>query len=314
MPDPDMSRLQAELQRLYLPQPPCAPGQDTPLIDDHGQVRALVLSLAGPADWALLARVWHGVQADLDLPAPAIAVAGAVGYQLWFSLADPVPAPQGLALLEALRLHYLGDVKAARVGLLPTLAPRSTVAAAPAALVPAAHAALVPARLPPGDQWSAFVSPDLAPVFADEPWLESAPNPAGQADLLSRLACMQAADVQRVLDQLRPRQRLPSAELAPAAAASTDPGAGRGGAAGVDVQAVADRVAEGATDRAPDSLAKGAVDPDAAALLDDRRPTGHGRGPRRFLLEVMNDPAVPLGLRIDAAKALLPYVDDTARP
>ncbi|MBQ0941796.1 hypothetical protein KAK07_00470 [Ideonella sp. 4Y16] len=28
--------------------------------------------------------------------------------------------------------------------------------------------------------------------------------------------------------------------------------------------------------------------------------------PRAFLLPVMNDPAVPLALRIDAAKALLP--------
>jgi hypothetical protein len=34
------------------------------------------------------------------------------------------------------------------------------------------------------------------------------------------------------------------------------------------------------------------------------------REPRAFLLEVMNHPGVPLHLRIEAAKALLPYAKD----
>jgi hypothetical protein len=42
------------------------------------------------------------------------------------------------------------------------------------------------------------------------------------------------------------------------------------------------------------------------------RPAGPaGAGAKRFLLQVMNDDTVPLALRIEAAKALLPYPDDT---
>ena len=73
-----MNRLQAEQQRLYLSH-------------DSGP-RALMLALAQPGSWAGLAKVWQGVQADLELPAPAIAVSGTDSYQLWFSLAQPVAA------------------------------------------------------------------------------------------------------------------------------------------------------------------------------------------------------------------------------
>ena len=145
MSDPALTRLQSELHRLYLPQARGA-GADTearltpddlPLIDAHGQVRALVLALSGPADWALLSTVWHGVQAELELPAPAIAVAGAAGYQLWFSLAEPVPVPRGQAFLDALRRHYLGHIKATRVALLPAVAAASPWQAVHALPVPA---------------------------------------------------------------------------------------------------------------------------------------------------------------------------------
>ena len=54
----------------------------------------MVLELTGPADWDVLSAVWRGVQADLELPAPAIAVSGTDGLQLWFSLEAPVPAAQ----------------------------------------------------------------------------------------------------------------------------------------------------------------------------------------------------------------------------
>jgi hypothetical protein len=36
----------------------------------------MVLELARPAEWPPLARVWQAVQAELGLPAPAIAVSG----------------------------------------------------------------------------------------------------------------------------------------------------------------------------------------------------------------------------------------------
>ena len=39
-------------------------------------------------------------------------------------------------------------------------------------------------------------------------------------------------------------------------------------------------------------------------------PEGQRLDPKRFLLEVMNDRSVELQLRIEAAKALLPYFED----
>ena len=38
--------------------------------------------------------------------------------------------------------------------------------------------------------------------------------------------------------------------------------------------------------------------------------TGAYQDPKRFLLDVMNNDTVSLGLRIEAAKALLPYLDE----
>ena len=64
------SRLQSELQRLYLPHP--AGDADAPatgLIDQRGMLRAMGLELARPADWERLSTVWRAVQTDLELPA-----------------------------------------------------------------------------------------------------------------------------------------------------------------------------------------------------------------------------------------------------
>src|SRR5687767_1704576 len=94
-----MNRLQAELQRLYL-QP---------------AGRALLLEVAGPASWEALSRVWQGVQADLELPAPAIAVPGTGSHQLWFSLREPVPEARAIAFLGGLRRRYLGGVAPERI-------------------------------------------------------------------------------------------------------------------------------------------------------------------------------------------------------
>jgi len=222
-----MTRLQSELHRLYLP----SPSGEEPTV---GLVRAAVLAIARPADWDALAKVWRGVQADLGLPAPAIAVAGAAGYQLWFSLLEPTPAAQAHAFLEALRRRYLGDVVTARVGLLLQAQP-------------------VPALVADSGNWSAFVAPDLAPVFGDEPWLDTPPNIDGQADLLQRLESIKSGDFQAALARL--------------------------GAVAVSAGAPSHTSSE-----------------QTSASLD----------PRRFLLQVMNDASVDLGLRIEAAKALLP--------
>ena len=258
-----MNRLQAEFQRLYLPAPGAAPSG---LVDAQGRVRALVLELARPADWDTLAKAWQGVQLDLGLPAPAIAVSGVDGIQLWFSLAKAVSATQAQAFLAALRLRYLPDVALHRVALMP-----APDASSPTGAV--LHARPVPAQQAPTGHWSVFVAPDLAPVFADTPWLDSAPGDDGQANLL------------RGLRSITP------AEWA-AAGAQCLPVAGR---------PVAWR---------PDSDTHNAS-PNANAAADTPcpgQPTwAVGTDPRQFLLSVMNDPSAALALRIEAAKALLPY-------
>lgn len=184
-----MNRLNTELRRLYLPSH--AEGTDASaalpaLVSQEGQVRALVLGLARPSDWSALSAVWQGVQADLELPAPAIAVAGPDGLQLWFSLSQAVAVERAQAFLHALHLRYLGHIAPARVDARPR-----ADASAPGQVL---HAHRVPAALEGTDNWSAFVSSDLAAVFAEEPWLDLPPGPDAQAELLSRLASIAPAD------------------------------------------------------------------------------------------------------------------------
>ena len=194
-----MNRLQAEFHRLYLPHSPDGQSNDSEesgLIGSDGRVRAMVLGLARPADWHALSALWRGVQVDLELPAPAIAVNGIDGYQLWFSLAEPVTVAQAHAFLDVLRLRYLGHIALDRVAMLPAVeasAPRQ-----------AQRPPMVPALQDETGQWSAFVAPDLAAVFSDGPWLDVPPNPDGQADLLSRMAITQPAAFRHALAQLKP--------------------------------------------------------------------------------------------------------------
>ncbi|MES2098352.1 MAG: hypothetical protein V4569_00885 [Pseudomonadota bacterium] len=193
-----MNRLQSELHRLYLPRSAAnaaADASSAALIGPAGAVRALVIELARPASWEVLARVWHGVQTELELPAPAIAVSGTDGLQLWFALAEPVAAARAHAFLEGLRARFLPDIAAHRVRLLP--------ASDASALQPQGHARLVPALQAPGENWSAFVAPDLAPVFADTPWLDVAPSEEGQAALLHGLEATKPAAFEAALQRLR---------------------------------------------------------------------------------------------------------------
>lgn len=252
-----MNRLQSEFRRLYHPLPAGAAGTDRDpdgLIDEQGRVRALVLELARPADWERLGDVWRGVQADLGLPAPAIAVSGTDGLQLWFSLSEPLGAARAHAFLAALRSRYLPDVAAQRVSLMP--APDASSAAG-------SHAPRVPALNESTGNWSAFVAPDLAPIFAETPWLDMPPGDEGQANLLSKLASIKPPQLAAAL-----------AQLEPAAAPST---------------AIP-----------PTATSDGSLMP-TPAVSSARYPE-----PRSFLLAVMNDESVPLALRIEAAKALLP--------
>lgn len=236
-----MTRLQTEFSRLYHPTPGST-DETAQLIDAQGRVRALVLELAGPADWALLSQVWAGVQADLGLPAPAIAASGTDGLQLWFSLTEPVSLAQGHAFLEALRSRYLPEVARQRVRLLPAASAQATLK--------------VPALNEATGNWSAFVAQDLAPLFAETPWLDVPPGDDGQASLLARLASISPA-------------QWAAARVSAAAPTAEAPTAGTG------------------------------------ATPSPLMAATHHQDPKQFLLAVMNDAAVPLALRIDAAKALL---------
>lgn len=252
-----MHRLQAELARLFL-LPDGSPGRTgappLTLITAAGRVRALVMELVAPPSWEVLARVWRGVQSDWELPAPAIAVSGRDGLQLWFSLAQAVAAEQGHAFLEGLRQHYLPDIDARRVRLYPSADSTRQHR----------HAPLVPALQEPGGNWSAFLAADLAPIFSETPWLDIPPSDEGQATLLQGLAAITPAAFEAAAARLG--------------------------------QATADAPGSGSPPGAP-SLARtdsSAATPPAQA------------DPRQFLLQVMQDTAVPLALRIEAAKALLP--------
>lgn len=271
-----MSRLFMERQRLYAVSPAHgrASAEDPALclLDEAGRTRALVLGLAHPADWVAMARVWEGVQNDLGWPAPAIAVDGREGLQLWFSLAEPVSAMQAQGLLQALVTRYLPDVQARRLSLWP----RSTPLVEGESSSPVSHASPVPAEHA-GGQWSAFVSPGLAPVFADTPWLDVPPGAEGQADLLAGLRSVDGALLEHPIAGLNASSASASLRIARDSASAPGP-------AGVAV------VAPMATESAAHP----------AAVSDTE--------PRDFLLRVMRDEQVDLALRVEAAKALLPYM------
>lgn len=265
-----MSPLQSELNRLYFVHPPnCHNGhaQASGLIAADGRVRAMVLELARPTDWNSLATVWRGVQADLGLPAPAIAVSGIDGHQLWFSLAEPVGAADARSFLEALCMRYLGAVDPWRIGVLPGFDAHAPTQAQ--------HARLVPALQAENGRWSAFVSSDLAAIFTDEPWLDLEPAPEAQARLLSRLECIQPAAFKSIMNLLKPAA----------------------GHAVLPVVPVPGEHPIDDKDRAQHESPQAAAPAAPTQCLE----------PKRFLMDVMNDPTVALHLRMEAAKALLPY-------
>lgn len=147
-------------------------------------MRALVLALGGPADWDTLAPLWRGVQADLGWPAPAIAVNGRDAFELWFSLAEPLPRAQASQLLAQLQRRYLGGVGRGRVRAWPG----TDTAGEPPAGPPFAAGP---------ERWAAFVAPDLPAVFGDDPALDFAPGADAQADLLARQRPISAAELRQ---------------------------------------------------------------------------------------------------------------------
>jgi hypothetical protein len=237
-----MNPLEAELRRLYLLDVSAAVAPY--LMSPDGRVRAMVLELSKPADWSVLSTVWQRVQSELKLPAPAIAVFGNDGYQLWFSLAKPVPASQAIVFLDSLRQRYLSSIAQGRIRLMPA---------------DDAFDLVVPPQQATTGQWSAFVAPDLAAIFSDSTGLDVCPSPDAQAKVLASLECIKPEAFKAALPQ----------------------------AAAADIEQ-------------PNETARS-----LAAV-----PTGsmHANGDAKyFLTSVMNDKTIEMQLRIQAAKALLPY-------
>ncbi|MCE1185075.1 MAG: hypothetical protein LWW92_05650 [Rhodocyclales bacterium] len=191
-----MNTLRAELQRLF-----ARPGQELPeawpwppgaeqltLVDPDERVWTLVLGLAPQAGWGPVAALLDGMVNELELPLPAVSLAGEAGFRVWISLVDPVPLVQAHSFLEGLRRRYLGGVAERHLSAFP------------------GTAACVP--LPPlpldGARWLAFIDPAMGSMFGDEPWLEMAPSAERQAELLAGFKSIKPADFARVLDELDP--------------------------------------------------------------------------------------------------------------
>lgn len=257
-----MNRLSTELKRLYLPHEQATQLLDTmhnapPLTGADGLVRSMVIESLQPAGWNDAATLWRGVQEELALPAPAIAVTGR-GYQLWFSLSQAVSVEQAHEFLDLLRQKFLAEVNPQDLALLP--------AQDAATQGEARHARLVPFRIAESERWSAFVTPDLATLFSDEPWLDLPPGSDAQADLLARHASIGPDEFRLALQRLRPQA------VHESGAQATAPVAANGG----------------------------------MATTHAGTRTGNYQDPGQFLLDVMNDASIDLRLRIEAAKALLP--------
>ena len=295
-----MDKLTAELQRLYgLPGQvwlirQSAPDGEAPSVPEipspgflaaalrgdaavaidprspEGKMRTLAVDFARADLWDQASRLWEGIQADLELPAPAISVSGQDGYRLWISLAEPVAAAEAGEFLDGLHHKYLTDIPASQLRLLPQASASSAPEADLLDLVPALH--------PETGKWSAFIDPAMGGMFAEAPGLEMAPNPDKQADILAGFASVSPEDFQRALAQFRAgTARIVPPQLGPdqAPAQSSIPGAAL--APPVSVPGIGSSIGSDFKD------------------------------PKSFLLAVMNDPATRPELRIEAAKALLPY-------
>jgi hypothetical protein len=222
----NMEKLLAELTRLYL-----APegatrdalaqhvlGQQTlafKLTTADGLTRALAIPFrkqAGSAEghhWNRLCEVANTLQADLGLPAPAVSINGASAFNLWLSLAVPVPASEAQEFLELLRKSYFPEIEI-----------DPDAATAPVYLPPCLN--------PRSGKWAAFIHPGMGASFADESGLEMAPPLAGQAGFLEPLESIGEEQFARAMRKLQQ----PPAVVADAPVRMTDTPASTAPAAG----------------------------------------------------------------------------------
>ncbi|MBA5638032.1 hypothetical protein H3H37_13305 [Duganella sp. LX20W] len=206
-----MQKLNSELNRLYL-QPGANPAGAPALVAADGNTRAITISFnpaSGEDDgehWTRLCAVANALQTELGLPAPAVSITG-TGYRLWLSLETPMP--------EAKVAHFLTLLGAAH----PQELDDHAGAGAPAQLPPYALAS--------GEQWAAFIHPELGASFASEPALDIEPPQAGQAALLEGLHSISAQQFAHAMLELEARQahtmQEPEARQAPAPKAAPSP-------------------------------------------------------------------------------------------
>jgi hypothetical protein len=267
-----MKRLHTEWRRLFAADAG-TDGSLAPLLDAHGErTRTLVVEWGRPADWQTLRPLWEAVQAELGWPAPLIALNGCDAFQLWISLAEPVAAREAHEAAAALAARWLPRASGPAIATHLTVWPRPS----PQADGTWQHAAPVPARQAgPQPRWSAFVAPDLAAVFGDEPTLDIDPGDEAQADLVARGGCVSAAAWTRASQALHQDGAAPASTAAAAPECPPSP-------------------AGDAVDRRRSESPR--TTPDLGGPHDD---------PAAFLKAVMNHAAVPLALRIEAARALL---------
>ena len=210
-----MNELSTELRRLYaLPIPPSdyqgadgiRPSSDRSALDS--KVQAIVLGFTRTTDWPTIASLYQKIQQELELPAPAISVSEKHGYQVWFSLAEPVPIAPASEFLALLQKNYLVDIPPARLSLHPD-------SESPVPLHPS-ELDLVPALDRITGKWSTFIDPSMGSVFIDEPWLDISPNMDKQASLLAELKSIEVEDLLRVIDTLRSMDRRADQPAGPA--------------------------------------------------------------------------------------------------
>ncbi|WP_425251628.1 hypothetical protein ACPJXG_15670 [Janthinobacterium sp. NFX145] len=174
------------------------------LVSEHGLARALLLEFGGKgggeAHWSALCTIANAVQHELDLPAPAVSISGSA-FQLWLSLATPVPVVQARQFVQLLRSTFL---------------PASTdiLAIAPPDYVE--QAALPPALQPTG-KWAAFIHPSMGAAFVDEPSLDMPPPPAAQLGFLEGLRSINPGQFAQALAKLQGHAGLLDAAPAPVA-------------------------------------------------------------------------------------------------
>lgn len=194
------------------------------MVKEAGLTRVLTIDFDGAAkdkgaqSWDRLSEVANALQAQLDLPAPAVSITG-TGYRLWLSLQTPIALAAARQFLQLLRLAYFPDFTKEAIRVQPD--PDLPDAPAPTwiELPPCPHLA--------SGKWAAFIHPGMGASFSDEPGLEMAPPFAAQAAFLEGLRSISDAQFTQALSQLRHGQEAqtqPHAAPPSAAAVSSNPG------------------------------------------------------------------------------------------